>query len=183
MAMTLTEKILARHAGVKQVSPGDNIWVNVDVLMTHDICGPGTIGIFEEEFGKDAKVFDPDKVVIIPDHYIFTADAKSHRNLEILRDFAARQGIKNFYDADFVKGEGMPKRYASAAKTLYKGVCHMALAQLGHNRPGEVLIGTDSHTCTSGAFGEFSTGVGNSDAAFILGTGKTWLKVPPTHAL
>jgi 3-isopropylmalate/(R)-2-methylmalate dehydratase large subunit len=144
MAMTVTEKILARHAGARAVSPGENVWVNVDVLMTHDICGPGTIGIFEEEFGKNAKVFDPDKVVIIPDHYIFTADSKSHRNLEILRDFARRQQIRSFYDADFVRGEGMPPRYD--AHSAYKGVCHVTLAEMGHNRPGEVLIGTDSHT-------------------------------------
>ena len=178
MSMTITEKVLARHAGANAVSPGDNVWVNVDVLMTHDICGPATIGIFEEEFGKHARVFDPEKVVIIPDHYIFTADAKSHRNLEILRDFARRHQIRHFYDADFVHGEGMPAPYLSAANTAFKGVCHVTLAEMGHDRPGEVLIGTDSHTCTSGAFGEFATGVGNSDAAFIMGTGKIWLKVP-----
>jgi 3-isopropylmalate/(R)-2-methylmalate dehydratase large subunit len=178
--MTMTEKVLARHSGAKSVVAGDNVWVNVDVLMTHDICGPATIGIFEEEFGKNAKVFDPDKVVIVPDHYIFTADTKSHRNLEILRDFAKRHQIRYFYDADFVKGEGVPKPYLSAAQTAFKGVCHVALAENGHDRPGEVLIGTDSHTCTAGAFGEFATGVGNSDAAFVMGTGKLWLKVPAT---
>ena len=74
--MTMTEKILAKHAGKARVAPGENVWVNVDVLMTHDVCGPGTIGIFHEKFGSDAKVWDPDRVVIIPDHYIFTADAE-----------------------------------------------------------------------------------------------------------
>ena len=181
MAMTITEKILAAHAGRSSVSPGENVWVDVDILLTHDICGPGTIGVFQQQFGPDAKVFDPEKVIIIPDHYIFTADAKAHRNLDILRQFVRRQGIRHFYDADFVKGEGMPPVYRSPSATRYKGVCHVALPQAGHARPGEVLLGTDSHTCTHGAFGEFATGIGNTEAAFVLGAGKLWLKVPVTR--
>ena len=165
MAMTLTEKILAGHAQKKSVSPGDNIWVDVDVLMTHDVCGPGTIEIFKREFGSKAKVWDREKVVIIPDHYIFTQDTYARRNINILREFSREQGIKHFYDV------GSPE---------YKGVCHVALAEEGHTRPGEVLFGTDSHTCTAGAFGEFATGIGNTDAAFIMGTGKLWVKIPPT---
>ncbi|MBN1491904.1 MAG: 3-isopropylmalate dehydratase large subunit [Phycisphaerae bacterium] len=180
MGMTMTEKILARHAGRDRVAPGENIWINVDVLMTHDVCGPGTIGVFKEHFGADAKVFDPEKVVIIPDHYIFTADSKAHRNIDILRDFVREQGIRYYYDPDFVRGEGMPSPYADPTKTHYKGVCHVALPEEGHTRPGEVLLGTDSHTCTAGAFGEFATGIGNTDAGFVLGTGKLWVKVPPT---
>lgn len=163
--MTLTENILARAAKRKQVVPGENVWINVDVLMTHDVCGPGAIGIFKEKFGQTAKVWDKEKVVIIPDHYIFTADQKAHRNIDILREFVKEQGIPNYYDV------GTPR---------YKGVCHIALAEEGHTRPGEVLFGTDSHTCTAGAFGEFATGIGNSDAGFIMGTGKLWVKVPPT---
>ncbi|MBI1375081.1 MAG: 3-isopropylmalate dehydratase [Phycisphaera sp.] len=181
--MTITEKILAKHAGKADVKPGDNVWIDVDVLMTHDVCGPGTIGIFKREFGEDAKVWDPDRVVIIPDHYIFTADDKCHRNIQILRDFVTRQGIRYYYDPDFVnanEGSGMPSPYRDPTKTNYKGVCHKALPEEGHLRPGEVLLGTDSHTCTAGAFGQFATGVGNTDAAFTLGTGKTWVKVPPT---
>lgn len=165
-SMTMTEKILARHAGREDVSPGDNIWIDVDVLMTHDVCGPGTIGIFKHHFGGDgARVFDRDKVVIIPDHYIFTADAMANRNVQVLRKFAAEQDLKYFYDV------GTPN---------YKGVCHIALPEEGHTRPGEVLLGTDSHTCTAGAFGEFATGIGNTDAGFVMGTGKLWVKVPPT---
>ncbi len=180
MAMTITEKILAAHAGCDEVTPGENIWVNVDVLMTHDVCGPGTIGVFQEEFGKDAKVFDPEKIVILPDHYIFTADEKAHRNIEILRTFVKDQGIAHYYDPDFlVAGEaGIPKPYTDPCHTSYRGVCHVALPQNGHTRPGEVLLGTDSHTCTHGAVGEFSTGIGNTDAGFVMGTGKLWLKVP-----
>jgi len=183
MGMTITEKILARHAGRDSVTPGENIWCDVDVLMTHDVCGPGTIGIFEEHFGADAKVFDPEKIVIIPDHYIFTADPKAHRNLDILRDFVKRQGIEHFYDADFVTSgvEGMPAPYADSDATSYVGVCHVGLPQKGHTRPGELLLGTDSHTCTHGAFGEFATGIGNTDAGFVMGTGKLWLKVPESQ--
>ena len=77
--MTMTEKILAKHSGKSRVEPGENVWVNVDVLMTHDVCGPGTIGVFKREFGKIAKVWDRKRIVIIPDHYIFTADSKSNR--------------------------------------------------------------------------------------------------------
>src|SRR5262245_61638004 len=164
-ASTLTEKILARHAQKTSVSPGDNIWIDTDILMTHDVCGPGTIGVFKQQFGKDAKVWDRDKVVIIPDHYIFTADKMANRNVDVLRQFVARQNIRYFYDV------GTPK---------YKGVCHIALPEEGHTRPGEVLFGTDSHTCTAGAFGEFATGIGNTDAGFVMGAGKLWLKTPPT---
>jgi 3-isopropylmalate/(R)-2-methylmalate dehydratase large subunit len=180
--MTITEKILARHAGREHVAPGENIWVDIDVLMTHDVCGPGTIGVFEKEFGAEADVFDAEKVVIIPDHYIFTADPLAHRNIEILRDFVSRKGIKYYYDPDFIPAglEGMPTPYTDPKATSYKGVCHAALPECGHTRPGEVLLGTDSHTCTAGAFGEFATGIGNTDAAFVLGTGKLWLRVPPT---
>ncbi len=178
--MTMTEKIIAAHSGRNDVTPGENVWVNVDVLMTHDVCGPGTIGIFKEQFGPSAKVWDKDRVVIIPDHYIFTADEKCHRNIQILRDFVKEQGLRYYYDPDFVQGSGMPSPYRDPTKTSYKGVCHKALPEEGHCRPGEIMLGTDSHTCTAGAFGQFSTGVGNSDAAFTLGTGKTWLKVPPT---
>jgi len=183
--MTLTEKILARAAGKPQVQAGDNVWVKADVLMTHDVCGPGTIGVFKREFGKAAKVWDRNKVVIIPDHYIFTADSKSNRNVDILRDFVTEQGITYFYDVIddpnghwvFDSTKGMLKRQYGSH---YAGVCHTALPQKGHTRPGEILFGTDSHTCMAGAFNEFATGIGNTDAGFVMGTGKLLLKVPET---
>ena len=178
--MTITEKIIAAHTDRSEVQPGQNVWVDIDILMTHDVCGPGTIGIFKDRFGAKAKVWDPDRVVIIPDHYIFTAEEKCHRNIEILRDFVVEQGLRYYYDPDFIKGQGMPNPYRDPTQTSYKGVCHKALPEEGHCRPGEILLGTDSHTCTAGAFGQFATGVGNTDAAFALGTGKTWMKVPPT---
>ena len=178
--MTMTEQILAAHAGKASVEPGENVWVNCDILMTHDVCGPGTIGIFKKEFGEHAEPWDKERIVIIPDHYIFTADEKCHRNIQTLRDFVAQHNLKYYYDPDFVNSSGMPSPYLDPTKTNYKGVCHKALPEEGHCRPGEILLGTDSHTCTAGAFGELATGVGNTDAAFTLGTGKTWLKVPPT---
>ena len=130
--MTLTEKILARAAGKARVQAGDNLWVQADVLMTHDVCGPGTIGVFKREFGPNAKVWDRNKVVIIPDHYIFTADSRSNRNVDILREFVKEQHITYFYDViddpnghwvfDPKKGN-LKRQYGSR----YAGVCHTAL--------------------------------------------------------
>ncbi len=165
MGMTITEKILASHSGRDKVVPGENVWVDVDVLMTHDVTGPGTISIFKKEFGENAKLWDSDKVVVIPDHYIFTNDQHAQRNVNFLREFVKDQQIQNYYDV---------------GSSRYKGVCHVALPEEGFTRPGEVLFGTDSHTCTAGAFGEFATGIGNTDGAFIMGTGKLWVKVPST---
>jgi 3-isopropylmalate/(R)-2-methylmalate dehydratase large subunit len=176
---------MARAAGKTKVEAGDNVWVKADVLMTHDVCGPGTIGVFKREFGKNAKVWDKQRIVIIPDHYIFTADSKSNRNVDILRDFVKEQGLPYFYDViddpnghwvfDPSKG-ALNRQYGSH----YAGVCHTALPQKGHTRPGEILFGTDSHTCMAGAFNEFATGIGNTDAGFVMGTGKLLLKVPET---
>ena len=165
MGMTITERILARAAGEATVEPGQNIWVNADILLTHDVCGPGTIGVFKREFGEHAKVWDPKKVVIIPDHYIFTQDEKARRNIDTLRDFVREQKLPWFYDP---------------GTSNYKGVCHVALPQEGHARPGEVIFGTDSHTCTHGALGAFATGIGNTDAGFVMGAGKLLVKVPRT---
>lgn len=181
--MTLTEKVLARAAGKAHVQAGDNVWVNVDVLMTHDVCGPGTIGVFKREFGKSARVWDRKKVVIIPDHYIFTADSMSNRNVDILREFVKEQDLPYFYDViddpeghwKFDAGQGQLKRQYGSR---YTGVCHTTLPWKGHTRPGEILFGTDSHTCMAGAFNQFATGIGNTDAGFILGTGKLLVKVP-----
>lgn len=183
--MTLTEKLLARAAGKSSLRAGENAWVNADVLMTHDVCGPGTIGVFKREFGADAKVWDRTRIVIIPDHYIFTADSRSNRNVDILREFVKEQDLPYFYDVIddpdgnwvFDKEKGyLKKQYGSN----YAGVCHTALPQKGHIRPGEVLFGTDSHTCMAGAFNQFATGIGNTDAGFVMGTGKLLLKVPET---
>ncbi len=165
MGMTITEKIFAKASKKNKVTPGESLWLDVDVLMTHDVCGPPTIAIWKKEFGEDAKVWDKKKLVIFPDHYIFTKNSHANRNVDLLREFAQQYDLPNYYDV---------------GTDRYKGVCHLALAEEGYNVPGTVLFGTDSHTCTSGAFGMFATGVGNTDAAFILGTGKIWEKVPET---
>lgn len=185
MGMTLTETLLARASGQASARAGENIWVKADVLMTHDVCGPGTIGVFRREFGAKARVWDRERVVIIPDHYIFTADSKSNRNVDILREFAREQDLPYFYDViddpagqwKFDPSKGMLQRQYGSR---YAGVCHAALPARGHTRPGEVLFGTDSHTCMAGAFNEFATGIGNTDAGFVMGTGRLLLKVPET---
>lgn len=163
--MNLTEKILAKASGRKSVEAGENIWVDVDILMTHDVCGPPAIDIFKKQFGQNAPVWDKNRLVIIPDHFIHTNDYYANRNVDLLRQFASEHQLPYYYD---VGGDD------------YKGVCHIALPEEGFTRPGEVLFGTDSHTCNAGAFGQFATGIGNTDAAFIMGTGKLWVKVPET---
>lgn len=163
MSMTIIEKIIAKNAKREEVKPGENVWVEVDTLLTHDVCGPAAASIFKREFGEDAKVWDKEKIVIIPDHYIFTEDKHANRNLDLVKEFAKEQELKYFYEP-FTKD--------------YKGVCHVALPEEGHTRPGEILFGTDSHTCTAGAFGQFASGIGNTDAGFIMGTGQLWVKVP-----
>ncbi len=135
MGSTITEKILANACGKDMVKPFDFEWVKADALMTHDPCSPGVFGEFKKQFGKDAKVWDRERHIMIPDHFIYTTDAVANRNLDLMRDFAASQGISNFYDF------GSPD---------YSGVCHITLAQFGHILPGEVLFGTDSHTVTGG---------------------------------
>ena len=161
--MTITEKIFAKASKKTRVAPGESVWLDVDVLMTHDVCGPPTIAIWKKEFGEKAKIWDKEELVIFPDHYIFTKNTNANRNVDLLREFAREYDLPNYYDVGTER---------------YKGVCHIALAEEGYNVPGTVLFGTDSHTCTSGAFGMFATGVGNTDAAFIMGTGKIWEKVP-----
>jgi len=165
MKQTLTQKVLARAAGRSSVEQGAVVWSKVDILMSHDPCSPGVIGIFKREYGQDARVWDPERFVMIPDHFIYTADPLANANVRTMRKFAEEQGIRYFYDV------GTPR---------YKGVCHIALAEGGHARPSEVLLGTDSHTVTAGAFGTFAIGVGNTDAAFALGSGQIPLKVPTT---
>lgn len=163
MQQTLSQKVLAKASGRSHVETGDVVWAKVDILMSHDPCTPGVVGVFKREFGADARVWDSERFIMIPDHFIYTADPLANQNIRLMRQFAAAQGIRHFYDV------GTPR---------YRGVCHIALAEGGHNRPGEVLLGTDSHTVTSGAFGTFAIGVGNTDAAFALGAGQIPLKVP-----
>lgn len=165
MGQTISQKILARASGRESVTPGEIVWAKVDILMSHDPCLPGMASVFKKEFGEQAKIWDAERLILIPDHFVYSADAQANQNIRVMREFACEQGVKYFYDV------GTP---------AYKGVCHIGLAEGGHNRPGEVLLGTDSHTVTAGAFGCFAIGMGITDAAYALGTGEIPLKVPTT---
>jgi len=165
MGFTGTEKIIKRNLVRGEAVAGKQAVVTVDCLLTHDVCGPPTIGIFKREFGKNARVWDKNKVVIIPDHYIFTKDPTAARNVQVLRDFVAEQGIPNFYDV---------------GTDRYSGVCHTTLLEKAHVLPGEILVGTDSHTTTASAIGAGAWGVGNTIGAFVMGSGYAILNTPQT---
>ena len=158
MSMTITEKILAKAAGVKNVAPGQLIDANIDVVMCHDVTTPPAISMLKEK-GID-KVFDAEKIVVTPDHFQPAKDIKSAELHKRLDEWAKRHKIKYYY------------------KIGKAGVCHALLPEQGHIRPGEVIIGGDSHTCTYGAFAAFSTGIGSTDLAAAIATGKLWFKVP-----
>ena len=158
MSMTITEKILAAAAGKKQVRPGELINANIDCIMCHDVTTPPAISMLKEK-GLD-KVFDPDKIVVTPDHFQPAKDIKSAELHKRLDSWAKEKKIKNYYPI----GKA--------------GVCHALLPEQGHIRPGEVIVGGDSHTCTYGAFGAFSTGIGSTDLAAAIATGQLWFKVP-----
>lgn len=165
MGQTISQKILARASGRDTFTPGEIVWAKVDILMSHDPCTPGVASVFKKEFGAQAKVWDAGRFIMIPDHFVYSADPQANQNIRVMREFAKEQNITHFYDV------GTPQ---------YKGVCHIGLAEGGHTRPGEVLLGTDSHTVTAGAFGCFAIGLGITDAAYALGTGEIPLKVPTT---
>lgn len=156
--MTICEKILAAHAGKDKVTPGELIEVSVDIALGNDITAPIAIKIFKDT-GIE-KVFDPAKVVLVADHFVPNKDIKSAEQAKVLRDFSKEQGIIHHYDG----GE--------------MGVEHVLLPEKGIVLPGDVVIGADSHTCTYGALGAFATGVGSTDLAATMITGRTWFKVP-----
>lgn len=158
--MTITEKILAAHAGKDRVEPGDLIDANVDIALGNDITAPISIEQFYKSGAK--KVFDRDKVVLVPDHFVPNKDINSAMQAKMLRDFANEQELTHFYDA----GE--------------MGVEHALLPEKGIVLPGDLVIGADSHTCTYGGLGAFSTGVGSTDLAAAMITGKVWFRVPET---
>ena len=158
MAETLAEKIIARAANRKKVCPGEIVTCNVDLAMMHDSGGPRRIKPILERL--HAKVWDADKVVLVSDHYAPAFDAESAAILSLTRKWAVENGIKNFYDQ--------------------QGICHVILPERGHLLPGMFVVGGDSHSPTGGAFGCFMFGVGATDMASILITGKTWIKVPNT---
>ncbi len=156
--MTIAEKILAAHAGLKTVEPGQLLEVNVDFAFGNDITAPIAIRIFRES--GVSTVFDRERIGLVADHFVPNKDILSAEQARVLREFAAEQDITHHYDG----GES--------------GVEHVLLPEKGLVLPGDVVIGADSHTCTHGALGAFATGVGSSDLAATMMTGKTWFKVP-----
>lgn len=157
MGMTMTQKILADHAGVKEVHAGELIEANVDIVMANDITGPMALPIFKKMADK---VFDKDKVVLVPDHFTPNKDIKSAENSKAIREFSREQGLTHHME----QGKC--------------GVEHAILPESGIVVAGDAVIGADSHTCTYGAIGAFSTGVGTTDITTGMATGQLWFKVP-----
>lgn len=160
MPMTITEKILAQHSNLERVSPGELLEVEVDMALANDITAPLAIKVFKE-IGAHT-VFDPQKIALIPDHFVPNKDIESAEQAKIMREFAVHHGIAHYYEI----GQA--------------GIEHVILPEKGLVVPGDLVIGADSHTCTYGALGAFSSGVGSTDLGVIMATGKTWLRVPPT---
>ena len=156
--MTVTEKILAAHAGREHVSPGELVNARIDVIMGHDLSTP--LAIHEMEAIGANKVFDPDKIILVPDHFTPNKDVKAAENCKRMRTFARQQGISHYYEV----GE--------------MGIAHALLPEKGLVLPGDVVVGGDSHTCTYGAVGAFATGIGSTDLAAAMLTGQLWFKVP-----
>ncbi|MBW2216666.1 MAG: 3-isopropylmalate dehydratase large subunit [Deltaproteobacteria bacterium] len=156
--MTITEKILARHAGLDSVSPGDLIEVDIDLALANDITAPMAIRVFDE-LGT-GRVFDREKIALVPDHFVPNKDIASAEQAKIMKEFARLHDIKYYFEP----GEA--------------GIEHVILPEKGIVLPGDLVIGADSHTCTYGALGAFSTGMGSTDLGVSMATGKTWLKVP-----
>lgn len=154
--MNISEKILAKASNKEEVSPGDTITANIDVAMSHDGTSPPTIKVFEKIADK---VWDPEKIVLVFDHVIPANTIGSAEFQQVVREFGKKQKIPNMY----IQGEG---------------VCHEVLPDYGHVKPSTVIVGADSHTCTYGAFGAFSTGLGATDLAMVYATGQTWFNVP-----
>ena len=160
MPMTISEKILARHAGRADIRPDELIEARIDFALGNDITAPFAIEAFHRAGAK--KVFDRDRIAMIPDHFVPNKDIASAMQVKILRDFAREQGLTHFYEVGRV------------------GVEHALLPEQGLVLPGDVVIGADSHTCTYGALGAFATGVGSTDLAAAMIMGRLWLKVPRT---
>lgn len=158
MGMTMTQKILARHAGMEAVTAGQLIEANVDLTLANDITGP--VAIREMEKAGFDKVFDNTKIALVMDHFAPNKDIKSAEQCMGCRQFSKKHGIVNFFDVGAM------------------GIEHALLPEKGLVAPGELIIGADSHTCTYGALGAFSTGVGSTDLAAGMATGKAWFKVP-----
>lgn len=158
MGQTITEKILALHAGRERVTPGELVNVKVDLALANDITAPLAIEAFRR-MGAE-RVFHPGKVVLVPDHFTPARDIAAARNCALLREFAREQGLEFYYEVGRV------------------GIEHVLLPEEGLVLPGDLVVGADSHTCTYGALGAFSTGVGSTDLAMAMALGEIWLRVP-----
>lgn len=158
MGMTMTQKIFAAHAGLDSVKAGELVEAKLDLVLGNDVTTPVAVGVFEKA-GFD-KVFDKDKIAIVLDHYTPCKDIKSAQLCKTAREFAKKHNITHFYDVGQV------------------GIEHALLPEKGLVAPGELVIGADSHTCTYGALGAFSTGVGSTDMAAGIAAGENWFKVP-----
>lgn len=158
---TLAERIVARAAGRDRVRPGEIVTARVDLAMIHDSGGPRRVKPMLEELGTG--VWDPERVVVVSDHYVPAVDAQSAAILKLTRDWVKAQSIRHFYDQ--------------------MGICHVVLPERGHLRPGQFVVGGDSHSPTGGAWGAFMFGIGATDMAGVLATGETWLRVPETILL
>ncbi|KPL18732.1 MAG: 3-isopropylmalate dehydratase large subunit [candidate division Zixibacteria bacterium SM23_81] len=163
MEMTITEKILAAHAGLAEVRPGQLINAKVDLALGNDITAPIAIELFRRTGAKN--VFDKEKVILVPDHFAPNKDIQSAEQCKILRTFAREQELTQYYEVGQV------------------GIEHALLPEQGLVLPGDLVVGADSHTCTYGALGAFSTGVGSTDLAAAMVTGELWFKVPETTKL
>lgn len=158
--MTITEKIFAAHAGLEEVKAGDLITAKVDITLANDITAPVAIKEFKK-IGVD-KVFDNERVVFVPDHFVPNKDIKSAEQVKMIREFSKQYNIKNFFELGRM------------------GIEHALLPEQGIVTAGDLIIGADSHTCTYGALGAFATGVGSTDLACAMASGETWFKVPET---
>lgn len=158
MPMTITEKILAAHAGKEKVTPGELISARVDLVLGNDITAPVAIQEFEK-IGVDT-VFDQERIALVPDHFVPNKDIKSAGQAKLVKDFAHKHNLSNYFEVGRM------------------GIEHCLLPEQGLVGPGDLVIGADSHTCTYGALGAFSTGVGSTDLAAAMALGETWLKVP-----
>ena len=158
MGMTMTQKIFARHCGAQQVSPGELVQASLDLVMGSDVTTP--IAIQEMEKYHLDRVFDPEKIVLVMDHFCPNKDIQAARNCALVREFARKMGIPHFYDGGRM------------------GIEHALLPEQGFVAPGELIVGADSHTCTYGALGAFSTGIGSTDMAASMFAGKDWFRVP-----
>lgn len=158
MAMTMTQKILAAHAGLPEVKAGQLIMANIDLVLGNDITAPVAVNEFRK--AGFSQVFDKRKIAIVPDHFTPNKDIKAAEQCRLIREFACGMEIENYFEV----GE--------------MGIEHALIPEQGLAVPGDVIIGADSHTCTYGALGAFSTGIGSTDMAAAMATGKAWFKVP-----